>query len=587
MLKLFKKKVRTNHKLTLSELVWFGFNYTVGITFTANFAVLINKSSLNLGSHMIWIFLVEGLIAGTCAWAFSRLSRVHPGNNGAAYIYVRSSYGRFWGWLVSFLQYATLPVIVSSQIVSMIRINFTDPSSFLYANWGVWQHLGLDLIGILIYALASCVLFLGMAAFKKFVNISSYLKWATTFLLIIATIALFVMAGTSNWNMTTSHQQLTANNFSQAFAMCFFFFLGFETYSTIGKNVRNPEKNISRSLVIVMILSTIFYMVVTILMIGAVAGNFSDNPNLSIFKVLGDQAHAKWLGIIGILIMLICTISLKSNAGMQNALYSGAILEPLSVEGYIPAKYKELSKDNIPFKASKLNLIITFSSAFVWLILPDIIGLIVDTIHPIYDSAGKLVLSSIVNYGTLTAEAGIIMVIIYIFVLSIAIKLSFEKKLKKNIFEIMIWLIASLFLVWQFEEWLRSLINGLISGSKIIAIGGVDASKGISEVISNILQLVYLIASITFALVWYFTYYKSVHNKRMATNPALQAALDKEFRVKDDWPFVAKNLQNEIENYLIRNVRINGDDKNANYMLAKNVRQELLMSEGEWREDEE
>ena len=328
MLKLFKKKVRTNHKLTLSELVWFGFNYTVGITFTANFAVLINKSSLNLGSHMIWIFLVEGLIAGTCAWAFSRLSRVHPGNNGAAYIYVRSSYGRFWGWLVSFLQYATLPVIVSSQIVSMIRINFTDPSSFLYANWGVWQHLGLDLIGILIYALASCVLFLGMAAFKKFVNISSYLKWATTFLLIIATIVLFVMAGTSNWNMTTSHQQLTANNFSQAFTMCFFFFLGFETYSTIGKNVRNPEKNISRSLVIVMILSTIFYMVVTILMIGAVAGNFSDNPNLSIFKVLGDQAHAQWLGIIGILIMLICTISLKSNAGMQNALYSGAILEP-------------------------------------------------------------------------------------------------------------------------------------------------------------------------------------------------------------------------------------------------------------------
>lgn len=587
MLKLFKKKERTNHKLTLSELVWFGFNYTVGITFTANFAVLINKDTLNLGSHMVWIFLVEGLIAGTCAWAFSRLSRVHPGNNGAAYIYVRSSYGRFWGWLISFLQYATLPVIVSSQIVSMIRINFTDPTSFLYANWGVWQHLGLDLIGILIYGLASCVLFLGMAAFKKFVNISSYLKWGTTFLLIIATIVLFVMAGTSNWSMTTSHQQLTANNFSQAFAMCFFFFLGFETYSTIGKNVRNPEKNISHSLVIVMVLSTIFYMIVTILMIGAVAGNFSDNPNLSIFRILGDKANAQWLGIIGVLIMLICTISLKSNAGMQNALYSGAILEPLSVEGYISPKYKELSKDNIPFKASRLNLIITFSSALVWLILPDIIGLIIDTMHPIYDDAGNLVLSSIVNYGTLTAEAGIIMVIIYIFVLSIAIKLSIEKKLKKNIFEIIIWLVASIFLVWQFEEWLRTLINGLISGSSMITNGGTDSTKGISEVTSNVLQLVYLIASIGFALIWYFVYYKPMQRKRMISDPKLQAKLDKEFRVKDDWPFVAKNLQNEIDNYLIRNVQINGNDKNANYTFAKNVRQELLMSEGEWREDEE
>lgn len=587
MLKLFNKKERTNHKLTLLELVWFGFNYTVGITFTATFSVLINKDALNLGSHMIWIFLVEGLIAGTCAWAFSRLSRVHPGNNGAAYIYVRSSYGRFWSWLISFLQYATLPVIVSSQIVSMIRINFTDPSSFLYANWGVWQHLGLDLIGILIYGLASCVLFLGMAAFKKFVNISSYLKWGTTFLLIIATIVLFVMAGTSNWNMTADHQQLTANNFSQAFAMCFFFFLGFETYSTIGKNVRNPEKNISHSLVIVMVLSTIFYMAVTILMIGAVAGNFSDNPNLSIFDVLGDKAHAPWLGVIGILIMLICTISLKSNAGMQNALYSGAILEPLSVEGYISPKYKELSKDNIPFKASRLNLIITFASAFVWLIVSDIIGVIVDTMHPVYDASGKLILSSIINYGTLTAEAGIIMVIIYIFVLSIAVKLSIQKKLKKNIFEIVIWLVASLFLVWQFEEWLRSLINGLISGANLIANGGTDTTKGISDVASNVLQLVYLIASIGFALIWYFAYYKPVQRKRMITNPKLQAALDNEFRVKDDWPFVAKNLQNEIENYLVRNVQINGDDQNANYTFAKNVRKELLMSEGEWREDEE
>lgn len=587
MLKLFKKKERTNHKLTLTELIWFGFNYTVGITFTANFAMLINKSTLNLGSHMIWIFLVEGLIAGTCAWAFSRLSRVHPGNNGAAYIYVRSSYGRFWGWLIAFLQYATLPVIVSSQIVSMIRINFTDQSSFLYANWGVWQHLGLDLIGIFIYAIASCVLFLGMAAFKKFVNISSYLKWGTTFLLIIATIILFIMAGTSNWKMTTSQQQLTANNFSQAFTMCFFFFLGFETYSTIGKNVRNPEKNISRSIVVVMVLSTIFYMIVTILMIGAIAGNFSDNPNLSIFQILGDKANAQWLGIIGILIMLICTISLKTNAGMQNALYSGAILEPLAVEGYISSNYKILSKDNIPFKASKLNLIITFSSVFVWLILPDIIGLIVDTIHPIYDDHGKLILSSIINYGTLTAEAGIIMVIIYIFVLSIAIKLSIEKKLKKNIFEIIIWLIASIFLIWQFEEWLRSLINGLISGVKLIPKGGTDAGKGISDVTSNILQLVYLVISITFALIWYFTYYKTKQSKRMLTNPTLQAELDKEFRVKDDWPFVAKNMQNEIENYLARNILINGDDKNANYTLAKNVRKQLLMSEGEWREDEE
>lgn len=582
MLKLFKKKERTNEKLTLPELVWFGFNYTVGVTFTAVFAALLysNKVGATLGTHMIWIFLVEGLIAGTCAWAFARLSRVHPGNNGAAYIYVRSSYGRFWGWLIAFIQYSTLPVIVTSQIISMIRINFTDPDSFLFANWGAWSNFGLDLIGIVIYGLASCVLFLGMRAFKKFVNISAYLKWGTTALLMIGVIILFVIAGTSNFKEVINHQSLTASSFSNAFTTCFFFFLGFETYSTIGKNVRNPQKNISLSIVIVMALSTLFYVLVTVLMIGGVTGIFSDNPNLQIFHQLGVEANAPWLGVIGILIMLICTISLKANAGMQNALYSGGILEPLSIEGYIPAKYKQLNKDNIPFRASILNLIATFVFAFVWLIVPDLIQAISDT------SKGITTPSPVINYGTITGEASLIMILIYMFVISIALKLSWQKKMRHNKFEFTIWSLAFIFLGWQLVMWFISLIEGFITSVNDISNANVKISAaGVTQLTSNILQIVYLVAVVIFAIIWYFVYYAPKLKVRLANKT--QAVLDEDFRVKDDWAFVAKNLQSEIENYLQRNVIINNNKENANYVFAKNVRNELLASEGEWREDEE
>ncbi|MDQ7983286.1 MAG: APC family permease [Spiroplasma sp.] len=578
----FKKKPKDgSNKLSLPELVWFGFNYTAGISFTAVFATLLyGKTGITLGTHMIWIFLVEGLIAGTCAWAFARLSQVHAATNGAAYIYTRSSYGRFWGWLIAFVQYSTLPVVVTSQIISMIRINFTDPSSFLYANWGVWSNFGLDLIGIAVYGLVSCVLFLGMRAFKYFVNFSAYIKWITTFLLIGAVIALFVMAGTSNYKEVIAHQNLTANSFSEAFTSCFFFFLGFETYSTIGKNVKNPQKNISRSIIIVMFLATLFYVLVTALMIGAITGLFSDNPNLQIFELLGDKANAQWLGTAGVLIMLICTISLKANAGMQNALYSGGILEPLAFEGYIPTKYKELNKDGIAFKASRLNLIITFIFAFTFLVIPDLAQAISDTVKNVDKP------STVLNYGTITGEASFIMIIIYSFVISIALKLSLQKKLRHNKFEFTIWSFGLLFLIWQLVMWFINLVNSF--SSAVTGVGSTDgatSSAAIVALVSNSLQIFYIVFVFAFAIIWYLAYYQPKLNARLVNNE--QNEYDKSFVIKDDWAFVAKSLQSDIDSYLARNIRIHNNPDDSNYKLAQKVRSELIASEGELQDEED
>jgi amino acid transporter len=175
---------------------------------------------------------------------------------------------------------------------------------------------------------------------------------------------MFVMDGTKNYTKVIHKQHLTASAFSKAFISCFFFFLGFETYATIGKNIKNPQKNIGLSIIIVMIMTTLFYVFITAIMIGAIEGAFKDNPNLQIFEELGRRLHASTLIYIGVIIMLICTISLKANAGMQNSLYSGGMLEPLSVEGYISPKLGKLNSDNIPYRAVFLNLVVTFAFAF-------------------------------------------------------------------------------------------------------------------------------------------------------------------------------------------------------------------------------
>ena len=564
-------------KFSLQELVWLGFNYTCGIAFTSVYATIMISSEkhdgLFLGMHMIWIFLIEGLVAGTCAWAFNKLSRVHPAGNGAAYIYVRSNFGKFWGWFISFLQYTTLPIIVTSQIVSMIRLNFVGSGTFLDTkdSLGNWANLTWDAVGVFVYMLVSSTLFLGMKILKRYLNASSYIKWGSTALLFIALIAMFALNGTSAWDLNASskYTQLNPSNFSTAFTSCFFFFLGFETYATIGKNVKNPERNIGRSIIWTMLLSTIFYVVVTILMLGAIGGEFSNNPNLQVFRLLGDHAGS-WLYYIGVIIMLICTVSLKANAAMQNALYSGSILEPFAVEGIFPVKYQELTKDNIPFRASFLNLVITLIFAIIWLFIPDIIQ-------------GATGGNSVFSYAAIVGEASLIMIIIYVFVIATALKLGFTKKMKVTIWEIIAWMLVFVFLIWQFIQFFIDL--GKSYNSAIAQLGTKDSAAGVAALISNTIEVAYILAMILFAIIWYFAYYISKYKARLQKDPTFQQALDAQFVVVDDWHYVMKEIQDELDNYLVRNKAIYHNQDNENLQDALHIREEVLTLEGDLREE--
>lgn len=475
---------------------------------------------------MIWIFLIEGLIAGTCAWAFNRLSRVHNPGNGAAYIYVRSTWGKFWGWFVSFLQYTTLPIIVTSQIVSMVRLNFVGSGTFLdtAALLGPWANLTWDIVGIIIYMIVSCTLFLGMKMLKRFINISGYIKWGSTFLLVGALIAMFILNGSSAWetNTDSKHMNLTLHSFTTAFTSCFFFFMGFETYATMGNNVENPEKNIGRSVLWTMFLATVFYVIVTILFLGAIAGSFSNNPNLQVFKLLGDKT-GKWFEVAGVIIMLICTMSLKMNAAMQNALYSGTILEPFATEGIFHEKYKKLNKDGIPFRASLLNLFITFCFAFIWLIIPDIIQGILG--YP----------EAVFSYARITEETSLIMIIIFSFVIATALRLGYTKQMKVKWWEYAIWAAGLLFLLFQLEEFFRALITSFITnGQKLNAEIAAERTKGIIEIVSASLELALIAGIFAFAILWYKLRYEPLAKKRLVENPLIQQQLDQHFVVIPD-----------------------------------------------------
>jgi amino acid transporter len=69
-----------------------------------------------------------GIIAGSCAFAFSRLSRIHKQDaNGGSYIFARAAFGRFLGFLTIFLNYILTPLVMSNQILMFVKANL-DPT---------------------------------------------------------------------------------------------------------------------------------------------------------------------------------------------------------------------------------------------------------------------------------------------------------------------------------------------------------------------------------------------------------------------------------------------------------------------------
>ncbi len=564
------KQKKKNSKISLGELIWMGFNFTTGIAFTAVFYSTMNLQQGGIGIHAIWVFVVDGIIAGLCAWCYAKLSRIHKGENGAAYIYTRTNFGKFAGWIVSLFQFMTIPVIITSQVVSMIRINFINPGP-LHAEWGRYTYLWLDLIGIAIFAVSSLVLLFGMQAFKKFFKYSSYIKWGTTFILIIGALVLFFYHGFGGFNNIANYaktSKIGATNFSSVFTSAFFFFLGFETYSTIGRNVQHPEKNIGRAVIAVMALTTIFMVFISFIFIGAIVSNgaFTSNPNIQIFTILGNKQHfnSSVLGIIGAIVMIICAISLKFNAAVSAPLYASSILQAFGKEGFIKDDIGHLSKENISNKGVIWSSIIILAFLFIWLVIPDVVY------GTIYNYNNKAEWNSeqgkMFGYAVITGEVSVMLIFIYIVVTLICIKLAFTDKLKAKLWEKITFIGLLAFLVWQFITWWYSLFYDMVHKS--------DYLKGGMEIAFMSLGLIA-------GILIYFLYYKPKYKKRLLKDPKIQEELDSHFKIQDDWDYTAKIIEDDIVDYIKRNKAIFKDENHASLAKAQKYLENIILSEGD------
>ncbi|AHF57602.1 N-terminal truncated transmembrane protein [Spiroplasma eriocheiris CCTCC M 207170] len=144
-------------------------------------------------------------------------------------------------------------------------------------------------------------------------------------------------------------------------------------------------------------------------------------------------------------------------------------------------------------------------------------------------------------------------------------------------------MLVFVFLIWQFIQFFIDL--GKSYDSAIAQLGTKDSAAGVAALVSNTIEVAYILAMILFAIIWYFVYYIPKYKARLQKDPTIQQTLDAQFVVVDDWHYVMKEIQDELDNYLVRNKAIHHNQDNENLQDALHIREEALTLEGDLREE--
>ncbi len=274
-------------------------------------------------------------------------------------------------------------------------------------------------------------------------------------------LVLAVQHGGENLSYWGHNTKFSLPGFIKAFNSCFFFFAGFEVFSTAGRNISNPEKNIGSGIILIMLISTIFYIVISIIFFAAF-NHFVQNMNIGTWS-LGFNNKLILYG--GPIIMIISALSLKVNVAMQNALYGGTSLQPLSTEVYLPDRLRKLNKDGLPARASILNLVITSLIIFIWLAIPDIIkgvGLTKEFWF-MATPAQAMTYQQPFDISSLTEASSAITIFIYAMVIAVTLKLGYQRKIKMRLWEHIAFPIVFIILCFVFVWHYYSLIDNIVS----------------------------------------------------------------------------------------------------------------------------
>lgn len=254
------QSIKTPKKLSFMSIYFLGINAVIG----SGTFLLPAEIYRDMNLMTIVVLLCTAVTVSMIALCYADLSSRFKGS-GAAWLYAYHAFGRFTGYELGIFTWFLGCCTLGAEVVALL----TTLKSFCTAldNPIIYFVLAYGLI--ILFAIIN---FFGRDLVKIVNNISAAAK-IITLIIFIAIGAFFIHQ--ANFSPIIPHAATTGfvpflNHFGAAFTPIFYLFTGFSFIPIAARQMNNPEKNIPRVLIAVMVTVTILDCLMMLVAIGLV-----------------------------------------------------------------------------------------------------------------------------------------------------------------------------------------------------------------------------------------------------------------------------------------------------------------------------
>lgn len=311
---------RLGRSITTFQLASLGIGATVGTGIFFVFSVAVPVA----GPAVIIAFLIAAITAGLTALCYAELASAIPAA-GSSYTYTYATLGELAAFLVGWclvLEYA-----VSSAAVSVGWSEYLNDFLQRTVGWQIPDVLthapnadgfGVNVPALVLIALCAALLIRGTSESARVNAIMVVIKLGVLAMFVV--VALFGFA-TSNF---TPFAPFGLAGVGAAAGMIFFSFIGLDTVSTAGEEVRNPRRTLPLALFGALITVTLIYLAVALAAVGAQPADEFDGQTAGLASILNSVTGANWASIVlgAAAIVSIFSVTLVTMFGQTRVLFA-------------------------------------------------------------------------------------------------------------------------------------------------------------------------------------------------------------------------------------------------------------------------
>ena len=357
-----------NRTLSLPLLVFYG----VGTILGAGIYVLVGKVAGYSGMYVVVSFLIASILASFSAFSYAELSERFPKSAGEA-IYIEE------GFKVRYL-----PGIVGLLIVLMGSVSTATLMHGFVGYLNVFVNWPTDLVIICV-----TIFMLGIVVWG--IGQSVWIAAAMTVAEIIGLLIIIWVARDSFGQLAVRSSELLPPMDGMVWTgimlgafVAFYAYIGFEDIVNVAEEVKQPEKNLPRAIIIALVVTTFFYILIAIVSVlnlspKQLAG--SDAPLAMLYQETTGQAPT--------VISIISLVSVLNGALIQ-IIMASRILYGMGRKGWLPEHFGRVhSLTRTPIIATLIVgvLILIFSLILPLLSLAKLTSFITLTIFSLVNLA--------------------------------------------------------------------------------------------------------------------------------------------------------------------------------------------------------